>query len=157
MKLTCSVLMLTTACCALSILLPNALAQGATPSLGTWKLNLAKSKSEPGPLPGSLIRINEDRGDGVIVTELRGIDASGKKTFFQFVWRTDGKEYPYGSGAESTISVKATDSQTLEVVIKSEGKATSTATEVYSKDGKTFTRKQESTNGNKLTYVYDRQ
>lgn len=40
---------------------------------------------------------------------------------------------------------------------KTEGKVTTTATEVFSKDGKTFTRKQESTNGSKLTYVYDRQ
>lgn len=157
MKLTSSVMVLTTVCCALLVALPNTLAQGSDPSLGTWKLNLAKSKSEPWPLPRSLTRINEDRGDGVVVTVLRGTDASGKPTFFQFVWRTDGKEYPYGSGVNSTVSVKTIDARTIEVVIRTEGKVTTTATEVFSKDGKAFTRMQESTNGSKVTYVYDRQ
>ena len=34
--------------------------------LGTWKLNLAKSKFDPGPGPKELTRIHEDAGGGQI-------------------------------------------------------------------------------------------
>jgi hypothetical protein len=45
-------------------LAPNLRAQGNT-SLGTWKLNLAKSKYDPGPAPLSDTRVYEAwEGDG---------------------------------------------------------------------------------------------
>lgn len=157
MKLTSSVLILTTACCALFVALPDALAQTPGWALGTWKLNLVKSKGEPWPLPKSLTRTSEDRGDGVSVLALRGLDAVGRPTFFHFVWRLDGQEYPYGSGVQTTISGKLVDANTVEFVIKSAGKTTTTGTEVISRDGKTLTRKADSTDGTKIVYVYDRQ
>jgi hypothetical protein len=47
-----------------------AVAQGTDKSyFGTWKLNVAKSKFEPGPGPKEQIRIHEDRGaEGIRIT-----------------------------------------------------------------------------------------
>jgi hypothetical protein len=39
-------------------------AQGADPRIGTWKLNVAKSKFDPGPPPQSLIVKVEPSGNG---------------------------------------------------------------------------------------------
>jgi len=42
----------------------NASAQATDPRLGTWKLNVAKSKYEPGPAPKSLTVKIESAGLG---------------------------------------------------------------------------------------------
>jgi hypothetical protein len=45
------------ALCALALILPLTVrAQSGDPSLGTWQLNVAKSKFEPGPAPKSETR-----------------------------------------------------------------------------------------------------
>ena len=43
----------------------------SNPLVGTWKLNLTKSKYDPGPMPKSLTRTVEADGDGVKYTFAR--------------------------------------------------------------------------------------
>ena len=63
------------------------------PALGTWKLNVAKSKYSPGPAPKSSTVTYEAVGDAVKRTG-EGIAADGKKTGFSYTAKFDGKDYP---------------------------------------------------------------
>jgi hypothetical protein len=140
-------------------------AQGKDPLVGTWKLNVAKSKS-PGPAAQSGTRTFEDLGGGVIYVTNDGLDAQGKNTGNRIVFKRDGKDYPIaalGQQAYVTIAftVKSQKPYTAEYVTKSDGKVTSTSTEALSPDGKTYTSTTKATNpqGQPITIVtvFDKQ
>src|ERR1700680_4001582 len=77
----------------LATALPQAgFAQG-NPDVGTWKLNLAKSKYTPGPAPKSLTMNSEAVGQGLRVTFV-GTDAEGKPTKAVYLLIYDGKPQP---------------------------------------------------------------
>src|SRR5262245_2326913 len=61
--------------------------------IGTWKLNLVKSKFSPGPPSKSLTVTYEAGGQGIKVT-VKGRDAEGKPIDYQFTANYDGKDYP---------------------------------------------------------------
>src|SRR5262245_45270132 len=63
------------------------------PIIGTWKLNLAKSKIIPGPPFKSLTVTYEAVGQGFKSTS-KGTDAEGKPIDGQFTANYDGKDYP---------------------------------------------------------------
>src|ERR1700733_16169919 len=64
------------------------------PILGTWKLNLSKSKYIPGPPPRSQTRVYRRTPDGIFVT-IETVDAKGRKPPpIEFEEKYDGKEYP---------------------------------------------------------------
>src|SRR5262245_2998960 len=62
-------------------------------SIGTWKLNLAKSKYSPGPAPKSQAVTYEAVGQGVKVTA-KGTNAEGQPVDYQYTANYDGKDYP---------------------------------------------------------------
>ena len=66
-----------------------ALAQ-SNPFVGTWKLNIAASKFEPGPPPQSQSRTWD--ADGSV--NITGVNAAGKSTGYSYTINGDGKEYP---------------------------------------------------------------
>ncbi|MDQ6705604.1 MAG: hypothetical protein M3Z85_06535, partial [Acidobacteriota bacterium] len=70
----------------------------ADPAVGSWKLNVAKSKYSPGPAPKSATITYEETADGIKRTA-ESIDAEGKKTSFEYTAKFDGKDYPV-SGSE---------------------------------------------------------
>lgn len=111
------------------------------PLVGTWKLNLEKSKFDPGPAPKSLIRKVESKGEGVKYT-FEGTSAEGKAIAYGFTVMFDGKDNPIEgslpSGAD-TISAKRTDSHHYVATLKKGGKVVGTAKVSVSKDGKTTT------------------
>jgi hypothetical protein len=78
-----------------------------TPLIGTWKLNLEKSKYSPGPAPKSGTTTFEVAGLGLRITA-EGIDAEGKPTktdFGEILF--DGKSYPVtGAPAYDASSYK---------------------------------------------------
>ena len=61
----------------------------AEPVLGTWKLNLEKSRYVPGPLPRSSIRVYEAHPDGITVT-IKTVDGEGRKTSVEHPVNYDG-------------------------------------------------------------------
>jgi hypothetical protein len=63
------------------------------PLVGTWKLNLEKSKYSPGPAPRSLTRSFVADGASLINTA-EVIDAEGKATKTVFAHIYDGKPHP---------------------------------------------------------------
>src|SRR5215813_596879 len=131
------------------------------PHIGTWKLNLAKSKYSPGPPPKSQTATFEAAGQGVKVTA-KITDAEGKTVDFQFTANYDGKDYPVtGNPDVDATALKRIDANTVEFTRKKAGKVVATATSVISKDGKTRTLTEKGVNakGEKVsnTLVFDRQ
>ena len=105
-------------------------------NLGTWKLNVAKSRYSPGPAPKSEIATFEQVGSDVKL-KLDRIDAEGKPVLIEWVGRFDGKDYPSQGDATSDVrSYRRIDDYTFEGINKKDGKIVRTVTIVYSRDGK---------------------
>src|SRR5262245_13863068 len=116
------------------------------PIIGTWKLNLAKSKYNPGPPPKSQTLTYEAAGQGVKVTN-KIMGAEGKPIDIQFTANYDGKDYPVtGNPDWDTIAFKRIDAYKVEVTRKKAGKVVSTNTRVVSNDGKTMTITEKGVN-----------
>ena len=109
------------------------------PFLGTWVLNVAKSKHTPGPPPKEQTVINEAAGAGMRTTA-KGVDPSGKPLSVSFTSTFDGKDHPVtGNPDWDSNAYTRVDSHTLQVTRKKAGKVVQTGTNVVSKDGKTRT------------------
>ena len=116
------------------------------PFVGTWKLNVEKSKYDPGPSPKRQTRSWESSG----VVTVEGIDAMGKPRTFGYTIRTDGKEYPATgatNGADS-VSAKAIDANTLRATFKRGGTPFEVANFSISNNGKVLTISSAGTNAN---------
>ncbi len=123
-------------------------AQANDPRIGTWKLNVAKSKYSPGPAPQSLTVKVEPSGQGEKVTA-EFVNADGTRTTVQYIEANfDGKDYPLtGSqfGAD-TVSLKRIDTRTTERTDKKGSTVIQTLRRVVSQDGKTMTVTTKGTN-----------
>src|ERR1700677_5311115 len=119
----------------------SALRAQSNPLVGTWKLNLTKSKYDPGPTPKSLTRTVEAQGNGVKYS-LEGGAADGTPIAYGFSATFDGKDNPVtGSmpnGAD-TISAKRTDANHYVATQKKGGKEVGVSKVAVSKDGKVTT------------------
>ncbi len=132
----------------------------ASPQIGTWKLNEAKSTLVPG-MPRNHTVVYETAGDNVKIT-VDGTDEAGKPTHNEWTGKFDGKEYPVtGDPSSYTRSYKVVDDNTLELTGKQDAKVTVTGQIVVSADGKTrtVTLTRIDAQGKKVssTSVYDKQ
>jgi hypothetical protein len=132
----------------------------ANPTLGTWKLNEAKSKSIPG-LPKNLTVVYTAAGDNIKGT-IEGVDGQGKPTHSDWTGKFDGKDYPVtGDPSSDMRAIKQIDDHHFELTVKKGGKVTMTGEAVISADGKSRTVTVRGTNaaGKKVesTSVYDKQ
>jgi len=133
----------------------------ADPALGTWKLNVAKSKFTPGPAPKSATVTYEAVGDSV---KRAGdiIAADGNKSSPAYTAKFDGKYYPAtGSDLYDELSLKKIDDNNTEATLRRGGKPVANAKRSVSKDGKVMTITINGTNakGEKVNIVsvYDKQ
>jgi hypothetical protein len=111
------------------------------PLVGTWKLDVTKSKFDPGPAPKSLTRTVEAQGDGVKYT-FEGVAGDGSPIAYSFSVQFDGKDNPVSGSAPSgadTISAKRVDSHHYVASQKKGGKVLVTSKVAVSKDGKVTT------------------
>lgn len=132
----------------------------ASPTMGTWKLNEAKSKFAPGA-PKNHTVVYEAAGDNVKVT-VDGTDADGKALHNEWTGKFDGKDYAVtGDPTSDTRAYKKVNDNTLDMTIKKDGKVTATGKIVVSADGKTRTVTTSGTDAKgkkvKNTAVYDKQ
>ena len=132
----------------------------ADPLVGTWVLNLSKSKYTPGPPPKEQTTIVAAVAQGVKFST-KGIDSAGKPTMTTYTAKYDGKDSPVtGNPDWDMVSLKRIDTNTVEYTRKKAGKVVQTATSVVSKDGKTRTITTTGVNaqGQKInnTAVYDK-
>jgi hypothetical protein len=135
--------------------------RAADAALGTWKLNVAKSKYTPGPPPKSGM-LKYEASEGGVKRTGETIEADGKKTGFEYIAKYDGKDYPVkGSEFFDAIAVKLIDDNTAEATLKKAGKVVRNAKRVTSKNGKVMTITLSGTNekGEKIENisVYDKQ
>jgi len=130
------------------------------PALGTWVLNLSKSRFDPGPPPKSLmVRFQPDPKGVKSTSEL--VDAEGKKSIVVYTAAYDGKEYPVtGSEAVDTVLLRKHDNGKVERVDRKCGAIVQSFLRSISEDGRTMTvtHKAKGANGalqhNRL--VFDR-
>jgi hypothetical protein len=132
----------------------------ASPNMGTWKLNEAKSNI-PAGAPKNTMVMYVAMGDKVKVT-VDGIDGQGKPAHNEWTGKFDGKDYPLmGDPNADTRSYKMVDAHTTELTNKKAGKVTATGRIVVSADGmsRTVTVTGMDSMGMKVTYaaVYDKQ
>lgn len=112
----------------------------AQTNIGTWKLNLAKSKYNAGTAPKSQTIKYEAAGAG-IKTTVDAVAADGAVSHYTYTANYDGKDYPVvGNSANGdAISRTRVNATTTTGVNKKGGKVTTTGAYVVSSDGKTLT------------------
>lgn len=138
-----------------------ALAFAADPNMGTWKLNEAKSKFNPGATKNHTVVYSAAPGDMIKVT-VDGTDKDGKAEHNEWVGKFDGKDYKVtGAAAYTTRSYTKVDANTLDMTIKKDGKVVGTGKIAVSADGKSRTVTTVATDpkmaGLTATAVYDKQ
>jgi len=154
--------LLVVAVCLVVGLGPSALAQNPSP-LGTWKLNLTKSKFAPGRAPKSLVMKIEAAGMGTTST-VDMIGADDYPSHWTYTANYDGKEVPVIGNNPFGLtgaSQKRINSRTTETTFKEGGTVTGKSRLVLSAEGKTLRIAVRSTDAKgqptSSVQVYDRQ
>jgi hypothetical protein len=118
-------------------------AQGSS-FVGTWKLNTAKSKFEPGPGPKSLTRTIVAEGSGAKYS-FEGVGADGSSYAYSFSTNYDGMDSPITGtgtpGGANSIALKRVSSWKTEGTLKKDGREIIKVVAEVSKDGKVATVK----------------
>jgi len=134
----------------------------ADPQVGVWKLNVAKSKYSPGPVPTSATTTIEAAGKGTKVSVDQTMP-DGSKRQWSVTADYDGKDTPVvGNNPDAdTIARTRVNASTVRTVSKKGGKVTTTQTSAVSADGKTRTVTTKGVNAKGQTVnnvaIYERQ
>ena len=131
------------------------------PLLGTWKLNVERSRFTPGPGWRSQVRTYQATPDGVSVS-WSGVDAGGGAMQVSYTYAYDGRDYPMvGSANYDTLNAVRVDARTVRSEEKRNGVVVGIAVRTVSPDGRVLTITDEGTNRRGLafsqTLVFDRQ
>jgi hypothetical protein len=135
---------------------------GADNTLGTWKLDIAKSKYTPAPMPIKSLTSTREAMEGGAKVTTTGVQADGTPINSTVAVKYDGKDTTVTGAPWDTIAVKQVDANTLTAVTKqTNGKYNATGRTVISKDGKTMTTNTKGTAADgkpfTATLVYDKQ
>jgi hypothetical protein len=130
--------------------------QPTDPWLGTWKLNVTKSKFNPGPPPKSNTLRIEPVAGGSQKHTFDGVNAEGQTTHSEWVVKFDGTDVAVQAVAPPTKTVttnafRRLDDRSFEAIAKRDGKRTVTSRVVISRDGKTMTQTTTGTNAQAQT------
>jgi hypothetical protein len=118
----------------------------ADPRVGTWTLNVAKSKYTPGPPPASETRTYTAQGKALQVS-IESVDPKGNRSSLRYTATDDGKDCPMtGLTFANAVSIKRIDARNFEVATKKDGKIIGTTRGEISKDGKTLTLTSQTLN-----------
>jgi hypothetical protein len=131
------------------------------PVVGTWTLNLTKSKFSPGPAPKSQTRTYAQSDDGVSLT-VTGVAGDGSTISQQSTFKYDGKAYPFSGAADyDAISLKRVNGSTVKSAMLKAGKQVGSTTRTISAHGKVLTLSTKATGADGKAYdnvaVYDKQ
>src|SRR6516164_3408010 len=131
---------------------------GADNTLGTWKLNVAKSKYTPAPMPVKSLTVTREASDGGVKQTVTGERADGTAASGSYAARYDGNEVQVtGNSPYVTIAIKQVNANTLtEERKKTGGSYKATSRIVVSNGGKTMTATVKGTNadGKAFTQVF---
>jgi hypothetical protein len=160
MKRRSSIFALAVVCLALS----GSMFADSTAFVGTWKLNLDKSKYPAGQAPKSLTRTVSADGD-TLTYKFESVSSDGAAHTYGFASKLDGKDSevtgtgaPYGA---DHIAIKQQNSHMTSATLKKGDKVVGTSSATVSHDGKTLTLTSKGTDANgkatKTVSVYDKQ
>ena len=136
---------------------------GADNTIGTWKLNVEKSKYSPAPMPVKNLSVTREASDGGVKVTTTGEQADGAAINASYTAKYDGKDVQVtGNAPYDTISIKQVNANTLtDQRKKTGGPYHATSRLVVSKGGKTMTvtTKGVNTAGTNFTstFVLDKQ
>lgn len=131
------------------------------PMAGTWKLNISKSKFDPGPAPKSTtVTIKIENNTEIYMAE--GMDAAGNATHSSFTAKLDGTDAPVtGIPYADMVSLNLMSPNHLVATLKKDGKVMMTVHVVVAADGKsrtvTYSGKNDKGQDVKDKLVYDKQ
>ncbi len=131
-------------------------AQGAT--LGTWKLDEAKSKIPAGAGKNTTVVYAAVGGDIKVTTD--GVDASGQPAHSEWTGKFDAKPYPVSGDPNVTYRAYKPKGDRLLLLANMKGDKTVSNGKVnLTKDGKSRTLEMTYFGSKKIhaTYVYDKQ
>lgn len=136
---------------------------GADNTLGTWKLDAAKSKFTPAPMPVKSLTVTREASDGGVKVTITGEQADGTQINASYTTKYDGTEAKItGNAPYDTIAIKQVNANTLtderkktggpykatgKAVVSNGGKTMTATTKGTSADGKAFTS----------TFVFEKQ
>ena len=125
---------------AVALVVSGPVALAADNWLGTWKLNVAKSKFVPGPPPQGMTIKFEPATDGGIRLTADGVDGDGQAMHLEYAAKFDGTDVPWaGNPNADSAAPRRIDANRYENVWKKDGKAVVTVSATVSADGKTLT------------------
>ena len=144
-----------------AMLLTGSMALAADNWVGTWKMNVAKSKASPGPGPKSRTLKFTASAAGITLNS-DGVTADGSVRKGSYTSKFDGKDVPWAGNPDAdTAAPKKIDDNSFDNVWKKGGKVTVTVKAVVSNGGKSYTVTQTGKNAKgeavNITAVYDRQ
>jgi len=148
---------------AFAVAVTSIAALGADNSLGTWKLNMEKSKYTGAPMPVKSLNVTREAADGGVKQTTTGEQANGTAINASYTAKYDGKEVQMtGNAPYDMIAVEQANANTFtDERHKMGGSYKSTGRSVISNDGKTMTTTIKGTNadGKEFTavFVYDKQ
>jgi hypothetical protein len=147
------------------VLAGTTFAQSSSPTnIGTWKLNVAKTKVSPGTAAASKSAAFtvEAAGAGAKVS-VDSVAADDTVKHWAYSANYDGKDYPITGTSPygEVVAITRVDANTTRNIYKKGGKVTITQNAVVSSDGKTMTITATGTNAQGQTVnavaVYDKQ
>src|ERR1039457_7034347 len=147
----------------IALAITTAAAFGADNTLGTWKLDVAKSKYTPAPMPIKSLTVTREASDGGVKQTVTGERADGTAVNSGHTAKYDGKEVQVtGNSPYDTIAIKQVNANTLtDERKKTGGPYKATARTVVSDGGKTMTTSAKGTNADSKqftqVYVFDKQ
>ena len=127
------------------LLAPAVAIMAADPGVGTWKLNLAKSKYKKGASPKeATLTISESGSDADIA--VKGTSATGAPISIHYTAPANGGVCKIIEGPYDAVSVKRLNANEDETSFSKGGKVVATTHGKVSKDGKTMTVASKGTN-----------
>jgi hypothetical protein len=133
------------------------------PFIGTWKLNVKKSKFVPGPPMKNETRIVSPGPLGMDISVKR-VNGDSSKEEFEYTSNLDGKSYPMtgqGPYGANSIAANLTTPYKIQSTFSKDNNVVATATSLVSNGGKvlTITTKGSDANGKPFSSiaVYDKQ
>lgn len=114
-------------------------ADATDPVIGTWKLNLEKSKYAAGNAPKSITRTYASAGGATTLT-VTGVASDGSAINQSATLTYDGKDVAWsGSTAFDTVTAKKVNGTTVKTELKKDGKVVGHSTRTITSKGKVLT------------------